>query len=94
MADALVLPTGATSTMQPAAPWQSYDAAHLQPCMAVEVEVKLHGVADLPVHHGPRQHVALLLVVGIREQACVVALLHDHKGNGRAVAGLKLLTRL
>ena len=63
----------------------------LQPSMTVQEEVKLGGMADALVHHSTRQAVATPVPLPPnREEAGVVPLLHNHEGDSRAVASLKL----
>lgn len=69
---------------------------YLDPRMSHEVEVKVRGVADAPVHNRPwgRVPAAVLLVAVGHEEARVVALLDDHKREARLVALLQAHARL
>ena len=65
-----------------------------QASMAIQEEVKLGGVADVPINHSTRQAVPGLVSVAVvprgGEEAGVVPLLHHHKSDGRAVAPASL----
>ena len=64
--------------------------------MGHQVEVPLRGMIDALVHHGARQHVAVLkvLVSVLGEESGVMTLLDDQIGDAWLVLGIQCLAKI